>query len=1207
MSLDSSDYIAIQTNLSDQSNTFLADSQADISVIKTSALTKNYTYNPNEIISVKGVTHESIHSLGTIYLDLIIDGMCIEHKFHLFDDNLNIPTDGIIGKDFLRAHNCQINYGDMTLTIRTHFRELTLQIQTELENGDVFIPPRAEIFKLFHIKANSYPIVIKSQEIGPSVLIPTTIAYESHTWIRVLNASENGFTANAKNFQFDYIKNYDIYKVSQKNDTNLDRKERLKSLLSPKIPKHARKALLKLCTDYADIFHLDGDKPSTNNFYSQDLHLSDSTPVYIKNYRLPQSQKTEIKSQVQKLLENELIEYSQSPYNSPLLLVPKKSTDGQKKWRLCVDFRMLNKKLIPDKHPLPRMDDILDGLGRAKYFSIIDLESGFYQIPLNSESRPLTAFSTDFGMFQWTVLPFGINVAPASFTRMMTLAFSGLAPNKAFIYMDDIIIIGFSEQNHLDNIRDIFDTCRRYNLRINPNKCDFFRHEVNFLGHKCTSNGLLPDPSKINSITNYPRPKDKSETKRFVAMANYYRRFIKNFATITKPLSELTRKRVEFLWSDQCEQAFQQLKNAISSPPVLQYPKFEEGNEFILTVDASDIGCGCVLSQAADDLPITFISRTFKKAEKNKPTIEKELLAVHFAITSLRPYIYGRKFTVRSDHKPLIYLYSLKNPASRLTRIRLDLEEYSFDIQHIPGKDNVIADALSRISIDDIKEVTEYEQNNVFAITRSMSKKQNTTQTNENSDVISLPKPKAITELIGYDKNIPRIKTRELLVDKITGEIIQLNLCLYHKRKVLSKIELNATAKDKISINAIMSNLQCAADALNLLKIQWPLNDLMFKICDEQDFKIACENNLKNLTISLIKPAIIVKSEQEKFELLKKFHSDPLYGGHCGRNRLYAKLKSTYYWKNMSKYVAQFIGDCHQCQLNKPKNKNVENLKITETPQAPFDRVVIDTIGPFATSSKNNKYAVTMMCDLTKYLVTAPIPDKGATEVAKAIFEKFVLVYGPMKQILTDKGTEYNNKLMHEICQLMKINHATSTAYRHQTVGTVERNHRVLNEYMRAYFDGNFDEWEAQVDYFTFCYNISKNTNFNFKFSPYELIFGKNVNMPHDLFSNSITPIYNIDNFASEFRYRIETAHKTAKALIEKCKLRNKNIYDKKSRPLEVEIGDKVLVENEPYNKYKHKYSGPFEVLAIDGHNIVMSINNKLSTIHKDRIRKLFS
>lgn len=1205
--MDASDYVAIQTNLSDEICTFLSDSQADISVIKNTSLTKHFTYNSNETISVKGVTDESIHSLGTVNLLLFIDNVCIEHKFHLFDGNFNIPTDGIIGKDFLKAYQCSIDYSDMLLTIRTPQCDLQLKINSEFEDDNVYIPPRAQIFKLFTIKSQSFPVVIKNQEVSPRILIPTTIAYQPKTWIRVLNASENPHTVNSNNIQFEHINEYNIYKMSKDENQTVqaNRKSKLRDVLENKIPRHARDALLKLCEDYADIFHLDGDKPTTNNFYAQDLHVQDTTPVYIKNYRLPQSQKSEIKAQVTKLLENDLIEYSKSPYNSPLLLVPKKSTDGTQKWRLCVDFRMLNKKLIPDKHPLPRMDDILDGLGRAKYFSVIDLQSGFHQIPLNPESRPLTAFSTDFGMFQWTVLPFGINVAPSSFTRMMTLAFSGLEPDQAFIYMDDIIIIGFSEQNHFKNIQSIFKTCRQFNLKVNPEKCDFFRHEVDFLGHKCTSNGLLPDPSKIHSIANFPRPKDKAEAKRFVAMANYYRRFIKNFATLTKPLSELTRKRVDFKWTEQCETAFRNLRDQISSPPILQYPKFEDNNEFILTVDASEIGCGCVLSQAADDLPITFISRTFKQGDKNKPIIEKELLAIHFAITQLRPYIYGRKFTVRSDHKPLIYLYSLKNPSSKLTRIRLDLEEYKFDIQHIPGKNNVVADALSRISIDDIKEVTEYQNKNIFATTRSMSRKQNNEKIAKNDDIIKLTTPKAVTELIGYDRKIPRLIVTELLAHQDTGEITKIHYNIYQNHKILKRLHMTESENDKLSLNAILSRVQLAADKLNIKRIQWPLNDLLFNYCTEEEFKDSCNKILKNLRISIVKPAIIINDEQAKVELLKKYHDDPLYGGHCGRNRLYAQLRSKYYWRDMAKYVASFVRNCKQCQLNKPRNKNTETLLKTNTPQKPFDRVVIDTIGPFVRSANNNQYAITMMCDLTKYLVTAPTHDKGAKQVAKAIFEHFILKFGPMKEILTDRGTEYKNELMTEICKLMNIEHKTSTAYRHQTVGTVERNHRVLNEYMRAYLDSNLDEWEKQVEYFTFCYNISKNTCFKFKFSPYELIFGREVTLPDEVLSESMIPIYNIENYAAEVRLRLQCAHKKAREFVEGLKIRNKNYYDKNSRPLDVEIGDRVLIEAEPYNKFKHKYSGPFEVLEIDGHNIVVSINNKLQTIHKDRARKL--
>lgn len=225
------------------------------------------------------------------------------------------------------------------------------------------------------------------------------------------------------------------------------------------------------------------------------------------------------------------------------------------------------------------------------------------------------------------------------------MAFAGLPPEQAFLYMDDIIVIGCSERHHLNNIRNFFEVCRKYNLKLNPQKCEFFKPEVIFLGHRCTAKGLLPDESKISAIRNYQRPDDKDATRRLVAFANYYRRFIRDFADIVQPLNRLTRKTVEFDWTEDCENAFRILIDKLSSPPILQYPDFSK--QFLVTVDASGKACGAVLSQNfdGDDLPIYFASKSFNKGELNKSTIEKELLAIHFAINHFRPYIYGTHFT----------------------------------------------------------------------------------------------------------------------------------------------------------------------------------------------------------------------------------------------------------------------------------------------------------------------------------------------------------------------------------------------------------------------------------------------------------------------------------------------------------------------------------------------------------------------------------
>lgn len=281
---------------------------------------------------------------------------------------------------------------------------------------------------------------------------------------------------------------------------------------------------------------------------------------------------------------------------------------------MCVDFKMLNRKLIPDKFPLARIDEIHDSLGRARYFSVMDLYSGYNQIPLNEESRPYTGSSTENGFYQWKVLPFGLNIAPSSFTRMMTLAFSGLIPERVLIYMDDLIVIGFTEQHHLENLELVFESCRKFNLKLQPDKCKFFMREVAFLGHRCTTNGLLPDDSKIEAVKHYPIPNNNYAVKRFVAFVNYYRRFVPNFADLARLLSKLTRKKVEFVWDDECQRAFNSLKEAILSPQILKYPDFSK--PFKVIVDASQYACRGVLTQEYEgiDHPITFISKTFKRA-----------------------------------------------------------------------------------------------------------------------------------------------------------------------------------------------------------------------------------------------------------------------------------------------------------------------------------------------------------------------------------------------------------------------------------------------------------------------------------------------------------------------------------------------------------------------------------------------------------------
>lgn len=1158
----------------------------------------------------------------------------LEHKFHIVSDDFCIPSHGIIGKDLLKRFKCLIDYGEMTLSIRKQKCEcITIPIQSELLNGVSAVPPRSETFKIFHIKSEKFPCIIETQEFDDGVVVPTTVVFEPKSWLRVLNTNENIRIINTQNLKTSNLNDFHIVQPQKNDGTHAtNRTNKLQNILKKRIPEFMRGKMIDLCTDFSDIFHIDGDKCTTNNFYEQKLILTDNEPVFTKNYRLPHMQKKEIDRQTKILLENDLIELSTSPYNSPLIIVPKKSYDGTPKYRMCIDYRKLNKKIVPDKFPLPRIEEILEGLGRAKYFSIMDMHSGFHQIRLAKESRPATAFSTDTGFYQWTVLPFGINIAPASFSRMMTIAFSGLSPQQSFIYMDDLIVIGISENQHLNNLKAVFEMCRENNLKLNPEKCDFFKSEVTFLGHNCTSDGLKPNPNKIATINKYPTPKNKDEVTRFHAMANYYRRFIPNFSTISYPLTYLRKKRVPFLWTNECENAFQQIKQILTSSPILTYPDFTK--QFKVTVDASQMGCGAVISQEHDgcDLPISFISRTFKKGEINKAIIEKELLAIHFALKTFRHYLYGQKFVVFSDHKPLIYLFKLKNPSSKLMRIKMDLEEFDFTIEYIKGKENVVADALSRISIQDLFKM--YEENNIFkvdiashthkntqirpkiektrqtnqilAFTRSMTRKQQQNEQPQNiNDVTNIEnisyENSQVYESITQSKQIPRVRITNLKTDK-NGKPTQITLNAFmHSNKIFQFVLDN----EKVTLNDLLSTLQSEARKLNINTIEWPLHDIIFKMCTIQQFKDMSNNILRYLQIKLIQSPTIVENKQMRDNLMKKFHSDELYGGHCGSKKLYAKIKDQFYWRNMTKDISNFVKNCHICKLSKPNQKTKESLELTRTPQKPFEILQIDTIGPLTKSNSGNQYAITIIDEMSKFLVIIPIANKSAKEIAKAIFEKFILTFGPMKEIKTDMGTEYRNSIISEVCQLLKINHSISTAYHHETVGAIERSHRVLNEYLRVFLNGKMNEWDVYSHYFQFFYNTTKHDGLLNKYSPYEVVFLRKNLMPNEILQGNVEPLYNVDDYVKECKLKMKIIYEETVQLIQKVKQTNKIFYDKKLNPIKLKIGDLIKIVKEPYEKFKYIYDGPYEVKNINGKNVEIELENgRFYTIHKNRIIK---
>ena len=465
--------------------------------------------------------------------------------------------------------------------------------------------------------------------------------------------------------------------------------------------------LRALVLEYADVFALDTTELGSTKIVQHSIETGDNHPCRQPVRRIPFALREKVDQMVADMLKQGVIRESKSPWASPIVLVAKK--DGST--RFCVDYRRLNSITKMDVFPLPRVDESLDLLANSKYFSTLDLCSGYWQVKMAPESVEKTAFITHSGLYEFTVMPFGLCNAPATFQRLMETVLAGLTRNVCLDYIDDILVLGATFTDHLENLRKVFERLREAGLRLKPSKCHLSKREVSYLGYVVSAEGIAADGQKVLAVSSFPVPSDLKQLRSFLGLASYYRRLVKNFAQVAHPLFKLTRKDTPFLWNVPCQQAFEELKRRLTSAPLLAFPNFTRG--FLLETDASGVGLGAVLAQKQDDntvRPVAYASRTINKHEANYGITELEALGVVWAVKHFRTYLYGHKCDVYTDHEALKTLLNTPHPSGKLARWGLALQELDLTIHYRPGKKNANADALSRMPLG----VQEREDNPVL-------------------------------------------------------------------------------------------------------------------------------------------------------------------------------------------------------------------------------------------------------------------------------------------------------------------------------------------------------------------------------------------------------------------------------------------------------------------------------------------------------------
>lgn len=1193
---------------------FLIDTGAAVSLVKIEKINKlNTFYDKNHQINLKGIGNDQVQTYGKVELNLFNrENVKFQFAFHVIPtEYTNVPYDGILGHDFLTKYKARIDFGNNTLGLA----------RDPVEN--IVIPARCEFNMPIRIISDlEYGILnLNALDLPKQILIKDNLLINRNLqYYPVLNISENEICIQKPIFnliEVEFPSYHNICNFSANTSNIRDRDNLLlENIRTDHLNAEEKTTLLQICQNYQDIFHLPGDLLTTTQTLQHKIDVTDPNPVFTKTYRYPKVHEEEVNKQMGKMLEQDIIQPSKSAFNSPVWVVPKKmDASGEKKWRIVIDYRKLNEITVSDSHPLPLIEDILDQLGDSIYFSTLDLASGFHQINMSNEDKAKTAFSTPLGHYEFNRMPFGLKNAPATFQRLMNSVLAGLQGVKCFVYLDDIVIYGKTLNEHNDKLIEVFNRLREHNLKLQPDKCEFLKKEVAYLGHIITSDGVRPNPDKITAILNMKEPNNQKHIKSFLGLVGYYRKFIPKFAQLAKPLTTLLRKDTPFIFGEKQKEAFKTLKNILTTEPILQYPKFE--NPFILTTDASNEAIGAVLSQGdiGSDLPIAYFSKTLSPAEQNYSTTEKELLAIIKSVKHFRPYLYGIKFTIVTDHRPLQWLYNHKELSGKLFRWRVKLMEYDYEIKYKPGKQNSNADALSRpvLAIGDRPEKT-FENFRKYAedsITAEPSINISALENINNLVLFYTCDLSDNNEYSAYLNEHTDIKAHDF---HVAGESVVLTVHNDFNQRIILlfiKEHISDTVNDK-------NVYQCISNLTLICKIH-RIKELTISNISTTENNIRADTFfcllnylLEDVNYKILKCEKIKLTSRADIEKCLFDNHTHLLSGHTGFNKTYAAIRSKYEWPDMKTDIENFIKKCKTCQSTKTNFRPTKMpMIITSTSDNFNDQIALDIMGPYPETDNGNRFILTIQDDLTKFMQAYPLPEHTAETVAVHLL-KYCTIFGFPTNILTDQGTEFMSKLFKEITKMLSLKHKTTSPYHPQTNGSLERTHLTLRDFIRCYIEKeDVNTWDNLVYLATHAYNthVHKST----QEIPYTLVFGNKPRLPFDKVPSPNKKTYS--NLATDIENKMKKVRQLAKENLIKSKESSKKYYDKSHRTTtKFHIGQEVLLRDmqskATNKKLNPTYKGPFKIVQVHENSNTATLEigkNKTKTYHYNLLKPFIS